>query len=256
MADVMFAGGREELEATIRLLPQIVAGRVPDPLGIAKRVQLRVGVALLSQVQQDFVRKSRGETGKDGIKWKPLKRETIAQRRTSTAELKRLGITGKRIRGLLTPNEDERWRKIFARTLARLREDGVPESAAKVRAGQAAWAALKAEGAKTKLDILGGRKVDILRDTGELFRSFSPGVEDQPSNADGQIFQVPTGRVIVGTNKKPWHHAGIPGRLPARPFWPPDGSIPDAWWPPIQRAAVRGMQQVLAELLGSIGGAS
>jgi hypothetical protein len=246
-----FRGSREELTAIIQAIPQMVSGRVPDRFGIARRIQLRIGVALLSQVQQDFVRKSRGGVGRDGIMWTPLKRETIAQRRTTATERRRLGVGGERVRGLLTPAEDQRWRAIFRQTVERLREDGMGEISARNLAAQRAWAILKSQGAKTKIETLGGRKVDILRDTGELFRSLSPGVEDQPSGADGQVFRVPTGRVIVGTNKKPWHHRGIPNRLPARPFWPVDGTIPDAWWPAISRAGMRGVQQAIAELLRS-----
>jgi hypothetical protein len=244
-----FRGSREELTAVLQLVPAMVAGRVPDRFGIARRLQLRVGVALLSQVQQDFVRKARGGPGRDGITWKPLKRETIAQRRTTAAERRNLGIGGERVRGLLTPAEDARWKAIFRSVISRLREDGVGEREAASRAAQSAWGILKSQGAKTKLATLGGRSVEILRDTGELFRSLSPGVEDRPSNADGQVFRVPTGRVIVGTNKKTWHHRGIPGRLPSRPLWPLNDAIPQAWWPAIQTATMRGLQVAIAEVL-------
>jgi len=46
----------------------------------------------------------------------------------------------------------------------------------------------------------------------------------------------------VGTNVKPWHHTGDPSKkLPARPFWPLDGTLPDAWKASINRAAATGV---------------
>ena len=45
-------------------------------------------------------------------------------------------------------------------------------------------------GAKTKVEVLGGRQVEILRDTGVLFNSLSPGREDQPYNGPEATQQV------------------------------------------------------------------
>lgn len=235
---VVFHGSRAQLRQVLGSLPSILAGRVADPLRIARGLQLRVGVALLSRVQQAFVVKSRGGTGDDGIKWKPMKPASIAQRRTTAAERRQLGIGGRnRTRGLLTPTQDRRWRKIFgSRKAALIARYGMSEAAASARAAQIAWAVLKAEGAQTKLAVLGGRQVDICRDTGRYFRSLSPGVDDQPSGADGQVFDVPPGRVIVGTNVA---YAGRQAKL--RPLWPAGGRLPAAWWAFLLRVAVRGL---------------
>lgn len=248
MATLEFRGTRADLVRLLNAIPAALAG-VADPLGIARGIQLRAGVALLSKVQQAFIVKSRGGTGEDGIRWKPLKRETIAQRRTTRGERKALGISGTRVRGLLTPSQDRRWRQIFGTRLARMLASGVGYGEATAAAARIAWAILKSEGAQTKLDVLGGRQVDILRDTGELLRSFSPGVEDKPSGAPGQVFQTPPSRVIVGTNKKPYHHAGIPRRLPARPFWPTDGRLPEAWAVAILAAMDRGLVRAISLLV-------
>lgn len=242
-----FTGTREQLRKLLSQLPAALAG-ADDPYGIARGIQLRGGIALLSKIQQAFIVKSRGGTGDDGIKWPPLKRSTIAQRRTTGTERKALGIGGTRVRGLLTPAQDRRWRQIFGSRLAKLRLV-MSDGAAKAKAAQIAWAILKSEGAQTKLQVLGGRQVDILRDTGELFRSLTPGVEDQPSGADGQVFRVPPGRVIVGSNKKPWHHAGIPGKLPTRPLWPLDGRLPAAWQQAVADAMRRGIGVAILLLL-------
>lgn len=178
---VSFQGSRDDLRRSLQRLPQILSGRAPDPHGLARGLQLRLGTALLSKVQQAFITKARGGTGDDGIKWEPLKYATIRARRKGKSEDK---VTA---------------------------------------------------------------QVEILRDTGELFRSLSPGVEATPSNAPGQVFAVPPGRVIVGTNKKPWHHRGVPGKLPARPLWPKQ--LPDAWWRAIMGAYRRGLVKMLVELL-------
>lgn len=245
MPTITFRGTRQQLKDLLRSIPRALAGS-GDPLGIARSIQLRAGVALLSKVQQAFIIKSRGGTGEDGIKWKPLKRETIAQRRIGKGDLQGIGIKGagqpkSRVRGLLTKDQDRRWRAIYASILARLRTQG--DSDASGHAAAIAWTILKREGAQTKLAVLGGRQVDILRDTGELFRSLNPGVDDKPSGADGQIFQTPPGHVIIGTNKKTWHHAGIPGKLPARPLWP--AALPDKWVDAIEKAILRGIANAI-----------
>lgn len=236
MAPVVFHGTRDQLRTLLRGLGAVLAGKAPDPLGIARGLQLRLGVALLSKVQQAFVVKSRGGTGDDGITWPKMKPASIAARRTSAGERKQLDITGKRVRGLLTPAEDARWRKLFAqKKWLFMVKFGLSDQEAAARAGQVAWAMLKAEGAKTRLATLGGRQVDMCRDTGRYFRSLSPGVEDRPSGAEGQVFETPPGGVIVGTNVK---YAEAQHRL--RPLWPAGGKLPAAWWRHLMRVAVRG----------------
>lgn len=243
---VVFRGTRREVWQQLR---KAVAAANGDGDGILLGLKLRIGNALLSQIEQDFVVKSRGGVGRDGIQWEPLKRSTIAQRRATPGDRKAAGLTKANAnRGLLTASENKLWKQIFARNLSRLRVD-MSEGAAKARAAQIAWAELKRLGAKTKLAVFGGRQVDILRDTGELLRSFAAGVDDQQSGAEGQIFEVDGNTISVGSNKKPWHHAGIPGKLPARPFWPLDGSIPPGWMPAIDAAAARGLSDALVMLL-------
>ncbi len=249
---VEFHGTKAEAVELIRSIPALLAGRVPDPFGVARRVQLRVGVALLSQVQQDFITKSRGEVGRDGIQWPPLKPETIARRRVTAKERKAAGLTrANKYRGNMTAAQDAAWRKRFWEVLRGLRLD-LGDKAAKAAAARAAWALVKEKfGYKTQVELFGGRQVDILRDTGDLFRSLTPGVDATPSGAEGQLFEATPGGVRVGTNRKPWHHKGVAGKLPARPLWPLDGSIPPAWRPALNDAASTGVAEVAAELLRS-----
>lgn len=243
---IYFRGTREDLRRILSQVPRTMAG-ASDPYGIANGILTRVGVALLSKIQQAFIVKSRGGVGEDGIKWAPLKRETIAQRRTTAGERKALGVVGKRVRGLLTPAQDKRWRALFASEKSRLMAKfGMGSEAASGMAAKLAWGILKSEGAQTKLAVLGSRQVDICRDTSRYFRSLSPGVADRPSGADGQVFETAPGKVIVGTN--------IPyaARQHAqRPLWPPDGNLPATWWDHLLTTAQRGLLRALALILGS-----
>lgn len=228
-----FHGSRADLVKILRTLPQALSGG-PDPYGISRSIQLRAGVTLLSKIQQAFRVKSQGGTGEDGITWDKLKRATIAQRRTSGRERKALGITGKRTRGLLTPAEDKKWRAIFASRLAKLRMV-LSEGEAKAQAAQIAWAILKSGGAQTKLQVLGGRTVDIGRDTSRMYRSLTPGSGETRSGEAEQIFEIPPGWVIVGSNV-PY----FPAFHKKRPVWPPDGSLPQSWADAIAKSIQRG----------------
>ncbi len=242
---LVYNGSRDDLMRLLRQFPALFAGKMHGSLDVAKGLQLRVGVALLSKVQQAFIVKSRGGTGEDGIRWPPMKPASIAQRRTSAAERKSLGIAGKRTRGLLTAAQDKRWRKIFAtKKWLFVAKFGMDEASAAARAAKIAWSILKAEGAKTKIGTLGNRQVDMCRDTGRYFRSLSPGVEDKPSGADGQVFETPPGKVIVGTDVQ---YAGYQAKL--RPLWPPNGQLPDVWWRAMTQAALRGAVQAVKLIL-------
>jgi hypothetical protein len=244
---VILRGSRDDVRQLLAELVAALSGRGFDPHGIARPVLTRGAVALLSKIQQSFITKARGGTGEDGIAWKPLDRRTVAYgRRTTKAELRALGAGGRRVRGLLTPAQDRRWRAIYARVLAQMRARGLDDRQAAGTAARVAWARLKAEGALTKLQVLGGRQVDVLRDTGELLNSLTPGFEEAAVRAPGQVLEAEAGRIAVGTKVKPWHHRGVPGRLPARPFWPPDGNLPDAWWDAVRAAIVRGLVAAVA----------
>ena len=94
MATIVFRGTAAQLRQVLAQLPGILAGRIPDTHGIARGLQLRLGNVLLSQIYQDFVTKSRGGTGRDGVKWAPLKPETIARRKRSKGDV----AAGKRAR--------------------------------------------------------------------------------------------------------------------------------------------------------------
>lgn len=240
---VYFRGTRNQARSLVYRLVQMLSGREPDTGGVARGVFLAVGFAALSSIKDDFIVKSRGGVGADGVKWKPLTREYLAYGRRfgpgEAARLKkgaglgranRLAPGGKK--GLLTVDQQKRWNQIFARTLARMLLS-LPEGEAKARAAQIAWAQLKREGAKTKLEVYGTRIVDINRDTGILFNSLSPGelsgegpaaTYSKPGGdgGDQQIFQTIGNGVIVGTNVA---YAAAVNKI--RPIVPEEA--PEAW---------------------------
>ena len=126
---IVYLGTPAEAREALRELPAILAGRLPDPMGVAQAVQLRCGVALLSEVQRAFITKSRGGVGSDGIRWPPLQPQTIANRRATSEELRTLGIRRRGSRPSLTPEQDRRWRQVYARTLRRAMIDLPPGEA-------------------------------------------------------------------------------------------------------------------------------
>lgn len=238
-------------EATaLRRVARQVAGRAAAPPGLVVRVLLPAAMVLLSKVHQAFLAKSRRLPSEDGIVWKELSPKTVAARRTTKAELKSLGVGGKRVRGLLTPAEDKRWRGIYSARLAAYRAQGMGEGEARGRAAANAWAILKAQGAKTKLQVLGGRVVDIGRDTGTLLRSLTPGIRldptgrtpppplgaTPPATADGQLIDLHPGRLTVGST------VPYAGKFHAtRPLWPTDGRLPEPWKRAVGDALIRGL---------------
>lgn len=162
---------------------------------LAKQVHTAIGVAALSDIKTDYVRKARGETGEDGVKWAPLKPATIARRRGVNA---------------LDQEQMAEYRSNLARLAASMGIQQAREMAAK---------------------IMG---VEILRDTGVLLNSLSPGVmvgENRYEPPEQQIFNLTASGVIVGTNV-PYastHQNGSRKRnIPARPFLPV-GEIPSVW---------------------------
>lgn len=248
MTTIYFQGGRAEAARVVRTLVASLTGHSRANTEAATGVFLALGFAALSDIQGDFITKARGGTGEDGVKWAPLSPKTIAARRFGPGErtsLKKAAGLGRQHAyapggkdGLLSKAQLARWRKIYGIRLARFAAS-MPIGEAKARAAAIAWAVLKSEGAKTKLEVFGNREVEILRDTSILFNSLSMGSFNgnnySPPNTEGgqyQIFRTIENGVIVGTNV-PYarvHQEGNPARkIPARPFLPRPDRIPAAW---------------------------
>ena len=263
MAKIYFRGSWEEAKEAVATVVRSVTGSSQDKANLARSVFTAIGLQALSDIKDDFVRKAGGATGEDGVTWKKLSRKYLAYGRRfgdgEAAGLKRgagLG-PGNQHRGLLTEAQDKRWKQIFASRLARLSASmGFGE--AKARAAQIAWAQLKREGAKTKLMVYGDRQAEILRDTGVLLESLSPGQfspgESEYSPPADQIFDLTSSGVIVGTNV-PYaavHQNGSKKKnIPARPFLPTERNPPcDAWLTNWTEVASDGIQLAIETSLG------
>src|SRR5690606_373949 len=186
------------------------------------------------------------------IQWPPLSEAYLAYgRRFGRGEktrLKRAAGLGRAHRyapggkdGLLSAEQLKHWRRIYAYHVNRLALR-MPLEEAKRRSAAIAWKIMKEHGARTKLQVYGRRDVEIMRDTGVLLNSLSPGRLTQSGYSKpageggaGQIFELGMASVIVGPNVAyaAAHNYGHPARpkLPRRQFLPDDESqIPESWW--------------------------
>jgi hypothetical protein len=282
---VDFNGNRDEAIALIRGVVAQLVGRAPDSHGIARGVFYAIGLAALSDVQEAFIVKSRGGTDEAGISWPKLSKKYLAYGRRfgpgEQAALKRAaglgkghnrGVGGNRVvgsrweddvlqpvfggnTGLLTAAQQKRWKTVFAQTFAwAMARFG--EKKAKAIAASHAWNVLKSEGAKTKLEVYGNRVVDILRDTGVLFNSISPGYLDgneytapAGDGGDKQVFRALQDGIVIGTTVA---YAGAHNKgkgVPKRQIFPE--RIPAVWarrWAGVGLQAIgNGMRQAFGE---------
>ena len=213
---------------------------------VANAMMTRCGMAALGHIKAAFIIKARGGTDEAGESWKPLSPKTIAYSKTrqrgkggrTKAEKKRNSYPSQ----ALSKNQQEQWWEVYRRQLA-IRKGNKGHAAA------VAWLILKKAGAQTLVDKYGHRQVEILRDTGLLLNSLSPGVKSNES-----IFRVGYGEVIVGTNRKgaAGHHYGIPGRLPQRRLWPEPNKWPDSWWTDITEQVKQGMVDLAVSIIKEI----
>ncbi len=202
----------------------------------ADAMMVRIGMVLLGRIKQAFIVKSRGGTDDAGDSWKPLSPKTIAYSKTrKRGRTKTEKGRDSQPSQALTKKQRDRWWQVYGRQLARYKGD-------KGHAAAVAWIVLKGEGAQTLVQKYGGQKVDILRDTGILLNSLSPGVASSE-----QVFRVGRGEVIVGTNRKgaAAHHKGVPGRnLPQRRLWPLVSRWPATWWADIRDQVKQGLLDI------------
>ena len=225
---------------------------------IANAMMVRCGLAALGRIRHAFVVKAGGGTDEAGDRWKPLKPETIAysrrhRKKSGDPRQSQVFSRAKKLPWVPRPNvragyapsyaltsrQRDRWWDVYRQGLAMFRGD-------KGHAARRAWVILKGEGATTLIAQYGNAKVDILRDTGLLLNSLSPG-----TTVAQQVFRVRPGEVIVGTNRKgaKGHHEGIPGRLPQRRLWPEPSRWPSNWWGDIQEQSQAGLLDIAVFLI-------
>jgi hypothetical protein len=229
MATVHYRGKRSSLTNIVRQLGAILSGKRGDPDGIAQGFASTIGFAALSDIKDAYITKARGGTDEMGIKWLPLKPATIAARRVGP------GDTGN---SDLIRNRERIRKRETSRALRRFRLS-LPEQEAQRRAAIVGGQQATKQTGQTKEATLGGRSVEILRDTSVLINSLSPGqltrssyTKPQSEGGEEQIFEVQPGEVVVGTNVlyASTHQHGR-GAIPARPFLPTDKyPVPNVWW--------------------------
>lgn len=238
------------VRSTRAALRQIIAG-IPAASRMSNTVMnavmVRCGMAILGRIRTAFITKARGGTDDAGDSWPPLSPKTIAYSKT-----RQRGVGGRtraekarnaRPSQALTQKQQDRWWEVYRRQLAIYKGD-------KRHAAAVAWLILKSEGAKTLLDKYGNRQVEILRDTGLLLNSLSPGI-----SSPAKVFRIGPGEVIVGTNRKgaKAHHTGVPGRLPQRRLWPLVSRWPASWWRDLLEQAGAGILTLAISLIKSGG---
>lgn len=231
---------RAAVRDALARIPQEVRGNSIH----ARAMRLRVGMALLGRIKQAFVLKARGGTDAAGDRWAPLSPRTIAYSRTRSrgrgGRTKKERSNPARPSAALTDGQRHRWWEYYRQGLAIFRSN-------KGAAARRAWAILRRDGGVTTLlEKYGNRPVEILRDTGLLLNSLSPG-----TNSPEQVFRDEGGAIIVGTNRKGarWHHEGIPGKLPRRRLWPLPRNWPASWWADIQDQVKMGIADIAQELI-------
>jgi hypothetical protein len=254
MATIRVTASRPEVMRAIRLYADILAGKAADVDGIGRAAQLRLGFSFLELVKDAFDVKSNGGTDEAGIKWPPLSKRYLAYGKgpPSTRRAGRSSPGGKD--GFMSPAQLKLWWKDYRQALAWLAAS-MPIGAAKGKAAAIAWSKAKQRGVKTKLQVFGNRKTEILRDRGILLQSLTPGAPPTRSGTytptQGQIMRADRGAVIVGTNV-PYasaHHRGT-GNMPRRALWPDQGRIPARWWAQMLANTTDGIEAALVTLIG------
>jgi len=233
---------------TTRAALREVIAKIPEAArsggATADRMMERCGLAALGFIHKAFITKARGGTDEAGDRWTPLSPKTIAysktRKRGEGGRTKTEKARPSRPSQALTKMQRERWWEVYRRALAKYRGD-------KAHAAATAWFVLKKQGATTLFEKYSGRQIDILRDTGLLLNSLSPGTK-----VEEQIFQIGQGEVIVGTNRKgcSTHHEGK-GHVPQRRLWPPPSKWPSNWWLNIVEQARDGLVAITAQLIRS-----
>lgn len=228
------------VHARVQRLPFIQSlFALPAAATHSRALLLRIGLTLLGRIKRAFIVKARGGTDEAGDRWQALSPKTVAYSRRGRSKTEKKRAT--RPSQALTKKQQERWWEMYRRSLARFKGD-------KSAAARVAWTILKAEGATTLFDKYGGRRVEILRDTGLLLNSLSPG-----SGSAEQVLRTGIGEVTVGTNRKgaAAHHRGIQGKLPRRPLWPDPRKWPSSWWQDILEQVQQGMLDIALQVIRS-----
>ena len=246
---------RASRAAVHRLIASIpsLAATTPGSMPPARQLLVRMGLTVLGRIKRAFIIKAAGGTDEAGERWQPLSPRTIAYSRRHPGVPRSRQRARFRPSWMLTNAQRERWWDRYRRYLGAFNGD-------KSHAAAAAWIVLKAEGAETLMSVYGDTPVQILRDTGLLFNSLSPGIapdaalSTDPPKPRHQVFRAGHGQVVVGTNRKHAlaHHHGVPGHIPQRRLWPAPARWPSSWWEEILFQGRQGLLDIALFLLRRI----
>jgi len=257
-----YEGDVDELIEELSSMPFVVFGTgAKEDFG--RIVMTAIGFAAISDLHKSFVTKSRGGTDEMGVKWPKLSPVTIANRKVGKDDVFRgrsakggAFVGGRYYHGgqylpKNTIQEREKIRKAeFRKALKRLMVS-MPEADARARAERVAQHRTTQLTGLSKLHALGSRDVEILRDTGVMLSTLTPGVFRMSKDSvsydppDGQIFNVSADKVVIASSdpRVAMHDKGNPKRnLPRRQIFPGDDEIPEAW---LQNWCDAGAQAVL-----------
>jgi len=174
MPDYTVTARNPNFRRLLRSLPAILSGDAPDPKGLRRSFLAALLYNAFKRTHEAYLTKADGGADEYGESWDPLSPKTIASRPITQQDQRQYGVR-KGQRGLLTAEQNRRWKGIFASVYFRELTSGTLEKEAKAVAGRIAWAILKSQGAKTRIGTLSKRDVPIMIDKGRLERSFRPG---------------------------------------------------------------------------------
>ena len=240
---------KEQMQQLVRDLPGILSGKKTNRYRLYNIFWGAVAHSMFTSISEAYERKSEGQTDELGNTWEDLNRDYKAYKRPVRtgdipSNLRRRLQPSHNALGLLTPSQHKRWQQIFG-TIYHSYKDKIGNVEAKKLAGQLAWTRLKNQGAQTKRETLGNRKVEILRISDKLYLSLSPGKYDATSGYQKknsrQVFQLQAGKLTIGTNVEyaSYHDD-------SRPVWPDEMGV----W--IDRAMSAGHDAVYNRLVTAL----
>lgn len=244
-----------ELKRLLKDFPKIISGEKHDIRGIRKAYWSGFANSMFHDIQIAFDIKANLGTDELGDSWQDLAPSTKAYSRKAregdlTAQEKR-NLRNYRTIGLLDAQQTRIWRGFFNSQRRKLMLEGAsPNIASRIAAVQA-WAYIKSQGGTTKMQRLGFRKLQVLKDFKRLYKSLSQGTfngyEYKPPN-NQQVFKVTRTGLEIGTKDKKasFHHHGIRGRLPQRRLWPKNIQ---KW---TARAAIAGNNAAINQLIRTV----
>lgn len=207
-----------------------------------------IGVQLLSYAKLDYVTKSRGGTGTDGIKWAPIKVGTILARLRKAGHIKSRPVAGTNRQTSVvakTVKANEALFKQLARAGVKFRDKKgkvVKGNSPRAKAGNTVGVT---KAVRSKSVTLSPGSYQIGVDTGLQLNSASPGYKGNDGKG-GNVFQQDDVSVTVGFGRSYSDYFDKHRKL----F--PD-TLPDPWREGLEEIAAREGGKIVEDTLGNKG---